>query len=188
MHLTARSRSTPNTPHARRLLALGRDERGATAVEFGLLAIPFFTIIGAILETALVFLASQVLDSAVQDASRLVLTGQAQGANYTLDNFRTAVCNGLFNMFDCSKLQIRVSTVTNFASATAPTSPLDPTDPSKWALKPLFEPGIGKDVEMVQVYYKWPVIINFAGLDLASSPDGTRLLGSVRVFANEPFT
>jgi len=41
---------------------------------------------------------------------------------------------------------------------------------------------------MVQVYYKWPVILNFSGLNLATSPDGTHLMGAVRVFANEPFT
>jgi Flp pilus assembly protein TadG len=182
--------SSPDTPPRRRgpTGALLRDERGATAIEFGILAIPFFAIVGAILETALVFLASQILDSAVQDASRLILTGQAQSAHYTIDNFRTAVCNGLFDLFDCSKLQIKVSTVTNFASATTSTYPLDPTDPSKWTLVPEFQPGAGKDVVMVQVYYKWPVTINFAGLDLASSPDGTHLLGAVRVFANEPFS
>jgi hypothetical protein len=41
---------------------------------------------------------------------------------------------------------------------------------------------------MVQVYYKWPVILNFGGFDLATSADGTRLMGAVRVFENEPFT
>ena len=49
-----------------------RDERGVTAVEFGILGLPFFTIIFAILETTMVFLAGQVLDGAVEDASRLI--------------------------------------------------------------------------------------------------------------------
>ena len=91
---------------------------------------PFFAIIGAILETALVFLASQVLDSAVQDASRLIRTGQAQAASFTIDDFRNSVCDKLFNLFTCSNLQIRVTTVTNFTSATTPPTPLDPNDPT----------------------------------------------------------
>ncbi|HVW91347.1 MAG TPA: TadE/TadG family type IV pilus assembly protein, partial [Devosia sp.] len=100
------------------LAAFLADERGATVVELAILAVPFFAIMGAILETAVVFLASQFLDSAVQDASRLILTGQAQAtAGFDIDSFRGAVCDGLYGMFDCSKLEIRVSTVDNFASA-----------------------------------------------------------------------
>ncbi len=60
-----------------------RDEKGVTAVEFGLLSLPFFAIIGAILETSLIFMASQILDSAVNDSARLIRTGQAQAANFT---------------------------------------------------------------------------------------------------------
>ncbi|RYE39513.1 MAG: pilus assembly protein, partial [Hyphomicrobiales bacterium] len=56
----------------------GRDDRGVTIIEFGILALPFFTIIAAILETSLVFFAGQILDSAVQDAGRLIRTGQMQ--------------------------------------------------------------------------------------------------------------
>ena len=76
-----------------------RNERGATAIEFALLSVPFFALTGAILETAIMFLASQMLDGAVQDASRLVRTGQAQTNNYTIDTFRSAVCNELFGLF-----------------------------------------------------------------------------------------
>jgi Flp pilus assembly protein TadG len=162
------------------------DQRGS-AIEFAILAIPFFAIVGAILETAVVFLASQLLDSAVQDASRLVRTGQAQNADYTIDTFRTAVCDGLAGIFNCSNLEIKVNTVDNFADATA-SSPIDPKDPTKWTLVPQFQPGTGSDIVMVQVYYKWPVILNFGGFSLATSSDGTHLMGAVRVFANEPFT
>ena len=165
-----------------------RDERGVTAIEFAILALPFFAIIGAILETALVFLASQILDGAVQDASRLIRTGQAQSAGYNIDNFRAAVCDELFNLFNCANLQINVAVVTNFASATAPPSPVNPTDPTKWIIVPAYNPGTGSQVIMVQVYYKWPVILNFDGFNLATSADGTHLMGAVRVFANEPFT
>ncbi len=172
---------------ARRLLSFGRDDRGVTAIEFGLLAIPFFALIGAILETALVFLASQILDAAVGDSSRLIRTGQAQTAGYTAANFNTAICNELYGLFDCTKLQVKVSIVSGFASATV-ASPLDPVDPSKWTLVPAYNPGVGSQVIMVQAYYKWPTILNFGGFNLATSSDGTRLLGSVRVFENEPFT
>ena len=72
----------------RRAQAFARDERGATAIEFALLALPFFTLIFAILETSIVFLAGQILDSAVQDASRKIRTGQAQKPATTSTSFR----------------------------------------------------------------------------------------------------
>src|SRR3954462_13979159 len=83
-----------------------RDESGVTVVEFGLLAIPFFTIIFAILQTAILFLAMQVLDSAIEDASRMVKTGRAQGQSYTLTDFRNLMCGYTFNLFDCSQIQL----------------------------------------------------------------------------------
>ena len=174
-------------PRGRRVLSFGRDERGVTAIEFGLLAIPFFALIFAILETAEVFLASQILDAAVGESSRLIRTGQAQNANYTAANFNTAICNNLYGLFDCSKLQVKVSIVSGFASATV-TSPLNPADPTQWTLVPTYNPGVGSQVIMVQVYYKWHTLVNFGGFTLASSSDGTHLMGSVRVFENEPFT
>jgi Flp pilus assembly protein TadG len=172
---------------ARRLLAFGRDDRGVTAIEFALLAIPFFALVGAILETALVFLASQILDAAVGDSSRLIRTGQAQNANYTAANFNNAICNSLYGLFDCTKLQVKVSIINGFASATV-TSPLNPLDPTQWTLVPAYNPGVGSQVIMVQVYYKWHTLLNFGGFNLSTSSDGTRLMGSVRVFQNEPFS
>lgn len=187
------------TPALKRGGAFRRDERGVTAIEFGLLALPFFTIIAAILETSLVFLASQVLDSAVEDASRLVRTGQLQlgtaGLTNDLDGIRTKVCSGLYDMFDCTKLKVKVSTVVDFGSATV-TYPIQQGDECQlkdgvrtcnWTIAESYTPGGGGKVVLMQVYYKWPTLVRLPGFDLQDQPDGTRLLGAVRVFRNEPF-
>jgi Flp pilus assembly protein TadG len=60
-------------PAARRRLLgrrIRRDESGATAIEFGLVALPFFALMFAILETALLFLASQTLETASRTTTR----------------------------------------------------------------------------------------------------------------------
>src|SRR5665213_2828535 len=83
------------------LRGLARDQRGVTVVEIALLAVPFFLLIGAILETAVIFLASQILDGAVQDSGRLIRTGQAQSnspAAYTPADFQNAICSRLFGL------------------------------------------------------------------------------------------
>lgn len=189
MHLSHPSPAEFGRVLRRRMRLFWRDERGATAVELALLGVPFFALIGAILETALVFLASQTLDSAVQDASRYIRTGQVQAiTNYNGENFRAAICNHLFGLFDCSKLLIVVNPVTGFSNATIPSTPLDPTKPEKWAIGPQFDPGTGSSVIMVQVYYKWPTFMNFGGFRLGSTADGSFLMSTVRVFKNEPFT
>jgi Flp pilus assembly protein TadG len=69
-----------------------RQQDGAAAVEFALVAAPFLALIFAILETAFVFFAGQTLEAAAADSARLIMTGQAQSAAYTQANFKTAVC------------------------------------------------------------------------------------------------
>ena len=49
---------------ARRLV---RQQDGAAAVEFGLVAAPFLALVFAIMETAVVFFAGQALETAVAD-------------------------------------------------------------------------------------------------------------------------
>ena len=46
--------------------SFARDREGSSAVEFGLVALPFMAILLAILETGLVFFASQVIETAVE--------------------------------------------------------------------------------------------------------------------------
>ncbi len=179
------------TPALRRGRAFARDDRGVTAIEFAILALPFFTIIAAILETSLVFFAGQILDSAVQDAARLLRTGQAQNASYTSSNFRTAICNGLYGMFNCANLRIKVSVVSTFTNATTsyplPTGTSCTPSSCDWTMSESYAPGAGGDVVLVQTYYKWPTVVRLPGFNLQDQPDGTRLLGAVRVFKNEPF-
>jgi len=174
------------------------DQRGVTAIEFAVLAIPFFTIIAAILETALVFLAGQILDSAVYDASRTIRTGRA--ASFDKAAFRQSVCANLYGMFDCTsdpedpqndRLRINVTVIDDFTSA--------PTDyplvtgenctalSCDWVMEDSYGSSVGGNVVLVQAYYKWPTLVRLPGFDFQTLPDGSRLIGAARVFMNEPF-
>jgi Flp pilus assembly protein TadG len=182
----------PKLPAIARRLAgsrIVRDERGVTAIEFGLLALPFFALLGAILETSLVFLGAQVLDAAVYDASRQIRTGQAQQARMTADGFRSLVCTRLYGLFDCSGLRVNVSVVEGgFGGVNVP-PPVETTCTTTcdWAEDESFVPGQGQQIVLVRVYYKWPTMLNIGGFGLADQPDGTRLMAGVEVFRNEPF-
>ncbi|WP_193337044.1 TadE/TadG family type IV pilus assembly protein [Devosia beringensis] len=167
-----------------------RDQRGATAVEFGLLALPFFAIIGAILETSVVFLSGQVLESAVQDTSRYIRTGQAQGVIVTAADFKAQVCSRLYGMFgDCSGLHVEVQTINDFN--TMPISaPVDWNCVSncQWNRPETYTIGAGSSIVVVQVYYKWPIILSLGDMTLANLPEQKRLLATATVFRNEPYS
>lgn len=163
-----------------------RDERGVTAVEFALLAIPFFALVGAILETALIFLASQILDTAVDNSVRLVRTGQVQSAGFNADDFRAQICDRLYGMFDCPQLRISVDVISDFGSATT-TLPID-ADTGDWDFTEQYDAGTGSQIVKVEAYYKWPTILDFGGFNMSNAGEGYRLLGALRVFRNEPFS
>ena len=169
--------------------AFARDERGATMIEFGLLALPFFSIIGAILETSVVFLSGQILDSAVQDVSRLIRTGQAQTSILTAAEFKSRVCARLYGLFrDCDALHVEAQTVVNFNSVNI-TPPVDwnCVTNCNWTRTERYTSGQGSSIMLVQVYYKWPIILSLGNLSLANLPESQRLLGAATVFRNEPF-
>jgi Flp pilus assembly protein TadG len=185
-------------PVLRRGRAFARNEDGVTAIEFAFLAIPFFTIIIAIMQTAVIFLASQILDSAVQDTSRLVRTGRAQ--TLTEESFRNLLCDRLYGMFDCTsgeseRLRVNVSVVDSFTSAEIPypvaTGEACTPAGCDWVLESGFDPGTGgqaqPDVILVRAYYKWKSVVSFPGFEFGTLPDGSRLMGAARVFMNEPF-
>ncbi|MEN3364062.1 MAG: hypothetical protein V7606_1336, partial [Burkholderiales bacterium] len=99
--------SSPAAPTAsvrNALRRFRRNRRGSAAVEFALVAPVFFALLFAIIETAIVFFAGQVLETVTQDSARLILTGQAQTAAYTQADFkRVVVCGPLINvLFDCT--------------------------------------------------------------------------------------
>lgn len=199
--------NTAALPKRRTLLSrrrsFARDERGVTAIEFGLLALPFFSILGAILETSVVFMAGQVLESAVQDTSRLIRTGQAQTAAVSADAFKTMICDRVFGLIrDCDALHVEVDVVDAFSdvdvsapvnwSCAAPAPGQTQAEANAacadWTRPESYSLGNGSSIILVQVYYKWPVIVPFGGLGLSNLPDGRRVMGSATVFRNEPFT
>lgn len=172
-------------PRRRRLWGFARNDSGVTMIEFGLLAPIFFVIIVAMMETALVALASQVLDSATNDAVRLIRTGQAQSDDFDVEDFRDQVCARLLGLFDCSQLKVRIRILPNFAAAALP-PPIDPIT-GNWVLTEDYDPGTAKDIIIAETYYKWPVVVNSFGLNFSTTADNKRLISAVRVWRNEPF-
>jgi Flp pilus assembly protein TadG len=181
------------------------DRKGSVAVEFGLVAIPFLALMFAIFQTALVVFTGQVLDTALQDTARLIMTGQAQ--SMTAQNFATGpngVCSHITALFDCTgaynagTLQIDIRSPSSFASAVL-TPPTVSGNTINWGTgngQPLYsQPGTSQIVivraaYLEPIYLSFPVTFMGASMDsnLKSSGSSTsRLILSTVAFRNEPF-
>jgi Flp pilus assembly protein TadG len=173
----------------RTIRRLAREENGATAVEFGLIAFPFFGLMMAIIETALVFFASQTLETAASDSARLILTGQAQSAGMTAAKFKEAACTRIFALFNCAaELRVDVRTYTTFNDLKTGNSNKLTDANGKLIENFAFQPGTASQVVSVRLIYPFPVIVTkFFDFGLGNMAEGKRLLVATVAFRNEPF-
>ena len=166
-----------------RRFARGND--GIAAVEFGIVAAPFLALMFAIMETAIVFFASQTLETAVADSSRLIMTGQVQTGNFTETKFKQAVCAKILGLFDCANsIKIDVKKYSGFSSINN-SKPID----AKGNLLTNFgyDPGKQGDIVVVRLMYEWPIYVSLLGFSLSDLSGGKRLIMATAAFRNEPY-
>jgi len=167
------------------LRRLRRDRQGSAAVEFALVAPMFFGLLFAIIETAMVFFAGQVLETVTQDSARTIMTGQAQTAATTQAQFKTAVCARVVALFDCTNgIYIDVQSYSQFSTVNVAT----PIDAGKNFVPPNnFNPGGPGDIVIVRLFYQWPLFVTSLGFNIADLSGSKRLLTATAAFQNEPY-
>jgi Flp pilus assembly protein TadG len=170
------------------LARFARNQRGATAVEFSMVMVPFLAILFAIMETALVFFATQSLETVAADSARLILTGQAQNGALDQAKFKDEVCKRVKGLFNCAnKLFVDVRKFQNFASIAVPT-PVDangnlPQNQTDYT----YQPGGPGDIVVVRLLYNWPIYVTFWNQGLTDMPGSNHLLVATAAFRNEPY-
>jgi len=168
-------------------------KKGATAVEFALVAAPFLALLVALFETALVFFAGRVLDEVTEEASRYILTGQAQQANMTQAQFDKYICTStntaalVSALFNCNNLMVNVENYNDFASANTSAPTLTFNNNGQISNTWSYSPGTPGSIVVVQVMYQWPIVLGPLGFDLSNLSNGNRLLVSTAVFKTEPY-
>jgi Flp pilus assembly protein TadG len=162
-----------------------RNRRGSAVVEFALVAPIFFGLLFAIIELAMVFYASQVLETVTQDSARQIMTGQAQLASFTQGQFKNLVCSKVVAMFDCvNGISIDVQSYSSFASINI----ADPIDAGKNFVPPNnYLPGGPSDVVVVRLFYQWPLFVTGLGFNVSNLSGSKRLLTATAAFQNEPY-
>jgi Flp pilus assembly protein TadG len=167
------------------LCRFARDERGATVVEFALIAVPFFMMLYAIFDISLIFFASTTLENGIVAAARQIRTGQAQAANMSSAQFRSLVCNEISMLLACdARLGLDVRKYTGFGDVQFGAA-LD--DDGNLTGDMSFDPGGPGDVVVVRAFYTWPMLTPQVGAKFVNMAGGHRLLEASIAFRNEPF-
>lgn len=155
-----------------RLARLFRSRDGAAAIEFAILAIPYFMIIFATIETFVAYWGEQVVANAVNTMSRDLRTGQItfgldRDSDMTEVEFRQKFCSEISVLMKCSateatkpeQLYLDVRSFTTFANIpkNIPRVSSDKyadIDPSSFK----FSPGGPNSINILRAYYRWKVI------------------------------
>jgi Flp pilus assembly protein TadG len=161
-----------------------RNRRGSAAVEFALVAPVFFALLFAIIETAIVFFAGQVLETITQNSARMIMTGQAQTAAYTATQFKTYVCSQIPALFNCNGIYVDVESFPAFTSVTI-NNQIDGS--GNFINNMQYSPGSPGDIVVVRLFYQWPLFVTGLGYNIANLSGSQRLLVATAAFKNEPY-
>lgn len=164
-----------------------RDRRGSTAIEFAALALPFSLLVFAILENCLSFAGREVLTNATDDIARQLRTGQLRAGAVTVDSLRQKICDRLEILMAnrCTeRLQIDLRNFSTYLEAASYSYKIEnneivlmkgaTVDPKQFVA----EPGGAETINMLRVFYRWPVITDFmskwmANVNFDGKPNAT---------------
>lgn len=169
-----------------------RNPSGATAIEFGIVVVPFFGFVLLILQVGLYHFSLQSLDFAVRQAGRTVMTGRVSSSVASASDFKTSyVCPNVFFTIDCGKLilnSFRVGKSSDSSASTGVYAYLNAT--TKQLNAPVTNPatqsfclGGPGDYIYIDAAYPYP---NFMKRLLSPTASDTWLLRSSTMIYNEP--
>jgi len=171
----------------RKVRAWAADKRGAAAVEFALIAVPFFALMMGIFEVAIIFVMSTALEHGINEAARTIRTGEFQNSGLSEAAFRTAVCSELLGLLPCDEnLYIDVRTFASFGD-TEDASPINPDTQQLDSGDFQFNPGGRDEVVVARVFYEWSLITPGLTAPLSNLAGNKRLIRTTLAFRNEPF-
>jgi len=176
--------------------------KGSVALEFAMVAPVFLLILMATVESGVMFFAQTTLQNAVNDAARLVKTGQTtcfstdstgKCLGITADQFRKQVCDQVVILLHACKkdpsgnsdLQFDVKAYGTGFGGVSNSSPLG-ADGDLPNLTD-FDTGTACDVVLVRAFYRWPIVTPGLSFLLANMRGTNHLLATAAAFRSEPY-
>jgi Flp pilus assembly protein TadG len=171
----------------RALLRYKKADGGTTAVEFALIAAPFFYFLMLLFETGFMLFSEYVIEHGVSEAARMIRTGTVQNCGVTKAKFKDLVCGKLEKFLRCQdRLYVDVRNFTTFQNINLPQPIVDNKLSTAVKDGAQFNPGGPMTVAVVRTYYEWKLFV--PGMSqLANLEGGNRLLTAGAAFRNEPY-
>ncbi len=171
-----------------------RNERGAAAAEFAIIAVPFFLFVIGIIGVGLYFFTSNALEYGVEAAARKIRTGEAQKTALTVGAFKNLVCGAAGSYIDCSKLRVILQHAEEWGDIT-PTPCLDQNGNMTGSTGSSSDSvatytGAASEVVLVTLCYQWDLAQTFSFLKMGKNTDGTgpAIVQSATAFRTEPYS
>ena len=157
---------------------------GVAAVEFALIATPFFMLLFAIIEVSMIIFSSLILENGVIESARTIRTGEFQSTGGGPDEFRALVCDSMVAMIDCGPdLYIDVQVFSSFGA----TSFSDPMETGTFGEEFGYQPAAANQIVLMRVYYLKKVHTPFLRAFFANSGTDKRVISWTAAFETEPF-
>ncbi len=175
---------------SRQIRRFARGRGGSTAVEFAMIALPFFALLIGIFEIGMIFLVSTTLEDSTNKAAREIRTGTLQtgATTETAQLFANKICSGEMSWLGlqcAANLEVDVRTFSQFQSVSQ-ASPV-----VNGALQPqnqlMFQMGGPGDIVLVRTYYPWKLIAPLLDGLTAQTSGGQTLITATATFRNEPY-
>lgn len=168
--------------------AFRRNRKGATAVEFAMIAPLFLGSLFAIMETGTLYLKTTALEAGVEEAKRVTMTGQVAGAGNAsaqLAKFKSAFCDQAGWIIPCDAMKWDVRAFQTFGASAMPNrlkadKTFDETDLQ-------FNPGKPCEIVVIRGYYMTKSITGIIRNDVAQLSSGDVVITGAAAFKNEPY-
>ena len=168
-----------------------RDQQGTTAIEVAVVAGPFFLFMFGVIGLGLHFYTQNLLEFAVETASRKIRTGEAQQNTATdMTAFKNSICSAATGLINCSKVRVHVQSAAAWSGIT-PTPCLGSgntlNNGAAGTTKVSAAAGGASSAVLVTVCYEWELAKSMPFLGLGNMAGGSALIQAVAAFKTEPY-
>ncbi|CAN5138492.1 pilus assembly protein [soil metagenome] len=169
------------------LVAGRRNRDGSSAIEFAMVAFPFFFMMFAIIEIGMIFVTDSILENATIETGRMIRTGEVAGSSMSASQFKTQLCNrmSIFASQCPSRATIDVRVINQFRNQNPPDPMASGTSFDSTQLG--YQPGQPGSLILIRVFYKQPLFTPFLAQALSKLGDGNTIMTATTTFRNEPY-
>ncbi|MFV0279139.1 MAG: TadE/TadG family type IV pilus assembly protein [Rhodoblastus sp.] len=175
-----------------------RDARGASAVEFAIVTLPFIALVLAVLEMATTFYFSASLDQATHNVAQQIRNGTIQLSETSQADMRTKyLCPLLPRAMTCSKIQVGMQANADCATTSGNSAGCWSSYYSNWTQaarnKPAldsssYSTGVANNSLYMTVVYPMPLVFTYWSTIASAKINGVpvRAIVSTEIFINDP--